>query len=281
MTMSNAHHIHLVSDATGETITAVARACLVQFEDVQPTEHVWSLVRTPKHMERVIARIQENPGLVLYTLVNNELRTMLEETCRRLQLPSIAVLDPIIAALGGFLGSTSRGQPGRQHTLDAEYFGRIDAMHFAMLHDDGQALAGLNEADVVLVGVSRTSKTPTCIYLANRGVKAGNIPLVAGLPLPPELDRLTKPLIVGLTKDPERLVQVRKARLLSLNQDARTDYVDLEQVRSELREARRLFTQRNWPVLDVTRRSIEEVAAAIINLLTEHRNQNGGSAKPA
>jgi regulator of PEP synthase PpsR (kinase-PPPase family) len=278
--MTDSHHIHLVSDATGETISAVARACLAQFESVEPTEHVWSLVRTPKHMERVIARIKENPGLVLYTLVNSELRAILEDHCHRLQLPSIAVLDPIIAALGDFLGAKSRGQPGRQHTMNAEYFGRIDAMHFAMLHDDGQGLAGLNDADVVLIGVSRTSKTPTCIYLANRGIKAGNIPLVANLPMPAELDRLTKPLIVGLTKDPERLVQVRKARLLSLNQHSQTDYVNLEQVRTELREARRLFTQRNWPVLDVTRRSIEEVAAAIINLLAEHRNRNGDTASP-
>jgi regulator of PEP synthase PpsR (kinase-PPPase family) len=278
--MPQSHHIHLVSDATGETISAVARACLAQFENVQPVEHIWSLVRTTKHMERVILRIQENPGLVLYTLVNNDLRIMLEEHCHRLQLPSIAVLDPIIAALGGFLGAKSRGQPGRQHALDAEYFGRIDAMHFAMLHDDGQGLAGLNDADVVLVGVSRTSKTPTCIYLANRGIKAGNIPLVAGIPLPAELDRLSKPLIVGLTKDPERLVQVRKARLLSLNQKPETDYVNLEQVRGELREARRLFTQRNWPVLDVTRRSIEEVAAAILNLLAEHKTRNGDPTGP-
>ncbi len=279
--MPQAFHIHLVSDATGETISAVARACLVQFENVQATEHVWSLVRTPRHMERVIVRIQENPGLVLYTLVNNELRTMLEEKCRLLQLPSIAVLDPIIAALGSFLGAKSRGQPGRQHALDDEYFGRIDAMHFAMLHDDGQGLSGLNQADVVLIGVSRTSKTPTCIYLANRGIKAANIPLVTGISLTAELDRLTKPLIVGLTKDPERLVQVRKARLLSLNQNAEMDYVDLDRVKSELRDARRLFTQRNWPVLDVTRRSIEEVAAAIVNLLAEHRSRNGEAAKPA
>lgn len=249
----------------------MTRACLVQFEAIEVIEHVSFLIRSRKQMERAIARIAETPGLVLFTIVDEDLRTVLEEGCRRLRVPCIPVLDPVIAAMGTYLGAKSRGQAGRQHVLDAEYFSRIDAMHFALLHDDGQAYWELNEADVVILGVSRTSKTPTCMYLANRGIKAANIPLVTGVPLPDDLDRLTVPLIVGLTKDPERLVQVRRSRLLGLNQRDNTDYVDPERVRAEVTEARRLYSERRWPVIDVTRRSIEEVAAAILKLYAKHR----------
>jgi regulator of PEP synthase PpsR (kinase-PPPase family) len=206
----------------------------------------------------------------MFTLVNEELREALLEGCRQLQIPCIAVLDPVIASLGNFLGVKAKGMPGRQHIMDAEYFGRIDAMTFALHHDDGQAVQNLSEADIILAGVSRTSKTPTCIYLANRGIKAANIPIVPGVPVPAELtglrNRSGEPFVVGLTKDPARLVQVRRNRLQMLSQDANTDYVDLESVREEVTAARRLCTKHNWPVLDVTRRSIEESAAAILQL---------------
>ncbi|MHA1568630.1 MAG: pyruvate, water dikinase regulatory protein, partial [Alphaproteobacteria bacterium] len=193
-----------------------------------------------------------------------------EEGCRKVGVPYISVLDPILHAMTGYLGAEMRGQPGRQHTMDAEYFSRIDAMHFALLHDDGQGLGSLNESDVVLVGVSRTSKTPTCIYIANRGIKAANIPIVAGMAPPPELDKLTKPLVIGLTKSPERLLQVRRHRLLSLQQKDETDYVDPERVKAEVQAARRLFSERKWPSIDVSRRSIEEIAAAILKLYSRH-----------
>jgi hypothetical protein len=157
--------------------------------------------------------------------------------------------------------------PGKQHLLDNEYFARIDAMSFALTHDDGQSPWGLDEADVVLVGVSRTSKTPTCLYLANRGIKAANVPYVPGVPLPPELIIAKHPLIVGLTNDPERLIQIRRNRLSMLHHDGSTDYTDLDAVRAEVREARRVFAEHHWQVIDVTRRSIEETAAAIMKLL--------------
>lgn len=263
-------HLHLVSDATGETIHSVARACLSQFEGVEPVEHNWALVRTHSQIAKIIAAAEENPGVVMFTLVNEGLREALIEGCRRLQIPCIAVLDPVIASLGNFLGVKAKGTPGRQHIMDAEYFGRIDAMTFALHHDDGQAVQGLPDADIVLVGVSRTSKTPTCIYLANRGIKAANIPMVPGVPLPEELTRLRnrpgEPLVVGLTKDPARLVQIRRNRLQMLSQDANTDYVDLESVREEVTNARRLCAKYNWHVIDVTRRSIEESAASILQL---------------
>jgi [pyruvate, water dikinase]-phosphate phosphotransferase / [pyruvate, water dikinase] kinase len=267
-------HLHLVSDATGDTVHSVARACLVQFEGAEAIEHIWSMVRTKSQIERVIAGVEANPGLVLYTLVNETLRQPLVDGCRRVQVPAIPVLDPVIGALGAYLGRQSRGLPGQQHLLDREYFARIDAMTFALAHDDGQSAWGLNEADVILVGVSRTSKTPTCIYLANRGIKAGNIPVVPDMPLPPELFAATRPLIVGLTNDPERLIQVRQNRLTMLHQDDRTAYTDVEAVRREVAQARRTFAEHHWPVIDVTRRSIEETAAAILKLLARRQGQD-------
>ena len=263
-------HLHLVSDATGEAVHSVARACMVQFENVDPVEHNWPLVRNTQQLEQILAHVADTPGVVMFTLENDQLRTALQDGCRRLQVPCIPVLDPVIGALASFLGAESRGQPGRQHALDAEYFGRIDAMQFALNHDDGQAVWGLKDADVVLVGVSRTSKSPTCIYLANRGVKAANVPFVPGVSLPDELFRFpaeTSPLIVGLTKDPARLVQIRRNRLHQIADDDNTDYVDLETVKAEVASARRLYADNGWPVIDVTRRSIEETAAAIKQLM--------------
>jgi [pyruvate, water dikinase]-phosphate phosphotransferase / [pyruvate, water dikinase] kinase len=267
-------HLHLVSDSTGDTVHSVARACLVQFENSEAIEHIWSMVRTKAQVERVISGVGANLGVVLYTLVDETLRAPLVEGCRKLQVPAIPVLDPVIGALGAYLGTEARGLPGRQHLLDSEYFQRIDAMTFALNHDDGQSAWGWNDADVILVGVSRTSKTPTCIYLANRGIKAANVALVPGAEPPPELFDLTRPLVVGLTNDPERLIQVRRNRLIQLKQQDRSDYVDIEAVRQEVANARRLFTEQQWPVIDVTRRSIEETAAAVLKLLARRRGED-------
>jgi [pyruvate, water dikinase]-phosphate phosphotransferase / [pyruvate, water dikinase] kinase len=267
-------HLHLVSDSTGETVHSVARACLVQFDDVQSVEHVWSMVRTRSQIDRVIAGVEANPGVVLFTMVNDTLRQLLQEGCRRLQVPAIPVLDPVIGALASYLHRESRGVPGKQHLLDNEYFARIDAMTFALNHDDGQSSWGFNDADVCLVGVSRTSKTPTCLYLANRGIKAANVPYVPNVPLPPELIEANSPLIVGLTNDPERLIQLRRNRLDLLHHDGATEYTNIEAVRAEVREARRIFVRMHWPVIDVTRRSIEETAAAIMKLLARRHGLN-------
>ncbi|HEX3953351.1 MAG TPA: pyruvate, water dikinase regulatory protein [Stellaceae bacterium] len=260
-------HLHLVSDSTGDTVHSVARACLVQFDEAQAIEHVWSMVRTRSQIDRVLSGIEANGGLVLFTMVNDNLRQVLQEGCRKLQVPAIPVLDPVIGALASYLGRESRGLPGKQHLLDSEYFARIDAMTFAINHDDGQSTWGINDADVCLVGVSRTSKTPTCLYLANRGVKAANVPFVPGVVLPAELMSAEKPLIVGLTNDPERLIHLRRNRLSMLDHNEGTDYTDFDAVRAEVREARRVFAERHWPVIDVTRRSIEETASSIYKLL--------------
>ncbi len=281
--MGKTYHVHLVSDATGETINSVMRACLVQFEDGEAdvTEHSWSLVRTPGQMDRALAGIRQNPGLVLYTIVNDRLREQLVEGCRAANIQSVAVLDPVISAMAAHFGQKARGQSGRQHELDAEYFDRIEAMNFALTHDDGQSSRSYNEADVILIGVSRSSKTPTCIYLANRGIKCANVPIVPNCPMPPELFTVKKPLVVGLTKDATQLVQIRKNRLQMIARDEDTDYVDLSVVREEVAMARRLCTDHGWPVIDVTRRSIEETAATIIQMLQEHQENAAAKATPA
>ncbi len=274
-------HLHCVSDSTGETIRQVARACMVQFEGIETAEHLWPLARTPRAMEQVLEDIAEHRGLVMFTLVNDDLRDQLMEGCRRLKVPCISVLDPVIAAVGGYLGAQPSHLPGRQHAMDAEYFRRIEAMDWSLAHDDGQLSEDIGNADVILVGVSRTSKTPTSLYLANRGIKTANVPFVRGLPLPAVLEHDLRCLVVGLTKDAKRLVEIRRARLLSLNQGSETAYVDPDEVRAEINDARRYFARRGWSTIDVSGRSIEETAAAIVQLLRAHNGGDQGDDEPA
>jgi [pyruvate, water dikinase]-phosphate phosphotransferase / [pyruvate, water dikinase] kinase len=277
--MPTGFHIHLVSDATGETLNSITRACLVQFEEVTAIEHSWTLIRTTGQMQKVLQGIQQNPGLVLYTIVDDKLRSLLVSSCRDLGVILVPVLDPVMTALAAHFGQKAKGLSGRQHIMDQEYFHRIEAMDYALSHDDGQSARNYEEADVILVGVSRSSKTPTCVYLANRGIKAANVPIVPGCPLPAELFTVKGPMVVGLTKDPGQLVQIRKNRLQMIAADAdESDYVDLNAVRDEVVQARRLCAENGWPVLDVTRRSIEETAASIIQLLQEHREARGLAA---
>ena len=262
-------HIHLVSDATGDTLISLATAALAQFEGVESDRHLWPMIRSDSHMVPVIAAIEKNPGLVMFTLVDHRLREILSDECRRLHVPCVPVLDPIIGALENYLGVESRELPGRQHIMDADYFKRIDAIQYSLHHDDGQSVQDFDRADVVLIGISRTSKTPTCMYLANRGLKAANIPMVPGISLPDEVLNLKNVLVVGLTASPDRLVHIRRNRLEYLNQIADTNYVDIEAIKEEVINARRLFDAKGWPKIDVTRRSIEETAAAVISLHTE------------
>ncbi|AWB21603.1 kinase/pyrophosphorylase [Methylobacterium currus] len=264
-------HLHLVSDSTGETLINVGRAAAAQYEGVSAIEHVYPLVRSGTQLERVINEIEQAPGIVLYTLVGRELTERLEEACRATGSPLLSVLEPVHRLLQSYLGTHSTARPGAQHMLNAEYFKRIDAMNFTLAHDDGNLPLDLNEADVILLGVSRTSKTPTAIYLANRGLKTTNIPLIPGVPPPAVLETLRQPLIVGLIASPERIVQIRQNRLLSLKADDSSSYVDRDAVANEIASSRRLFARNRWPVIDVTRRSIEETAAAIVDLHREHR----------
>ncbi len=264
-------HLHLLSDSTGETLEMLAKAALAQFDDPEVIRHFWPMVRSRQHLDRIVEELAENPGLVVYTLVNPEVRGRLEKRCRALGLPLLAPLDPLTALLEDRLGQEAQGRPGRQHIMDDAYFARVDAIQYTIAHDDGTACEDWEEADIVLAGVSRSSKTPTSIYLANRGYKVANMPLVVESPPPPALFALRGPLVVGLTTAPRRLIEIRRHRLLSLNEMTKTAYVDEEKVEQEVAFARRLFADNGWPVIDVTRRSIEETAAAIIKLLGERR----------
>lgn len=265
-------HLHLVSDSTGETLITVAHAAAAQFTNVEPVEHMHPLVRTQRQLDRVMDELDEAPGIVLYTLLEVDLASRLEEKCRALGLPCLSIMGPVLQLFQAYLGGEAKPRVGAQHALDADYFKRIDALNFTMMHDDGQHTDDLEHADVVLVGISRTSKTPTSIYLANRGVKTANIPLVPGVPVPSNLETLKNPLVVGLTASPERIVQIRQNRLLGLRAEHDADqYVDRQAVTEEIAVSRKLCARHNWPTIDVTRRSIEETAAAIITLLGERR----------
>ena len=272
-------HVHLVSDSTGETLNAMAKAVTARFDGVIPIEHIYALVRSSRQLDRVLEEIETAPGVVLHTLVDRDLREQLEEGCRRMDMPQIGALDPLVGALSRYLGASLSKRVGAQHALDHDYFNRIAALDFAMAYDDGQGTAEqLEGADVVLCGVSRTSKTPTCIYLAHRGIRAANVPLVPGQEDGERLTGLKNPLVIGLTVSPDRLVQIRRNRIDNLNADQGSTYTDQDAVRDETVKARRAFERRGWPTIDVARRSVEETAAAIVNLLNERRTQRLGAS---
>jgi regulator of PEP synthase PpsR (kinase-PPPase family) len=267
-------HLHLVSDSTGETLITVARAVAAQYANVTPVEHVYPLVRSQKQLDRVLSEIEEAPGIILFTLLEKDLVGRLEAKCQEINSPSLSIIGPVMQLFQAYLGASTTGRVGAQHTLNAEYFKRIDALNYSMMHDDGQHVEGLEEADVVLVGVSRTSKTPTSIYLANRGVRTANVPLVPGIPIPHQLETLKNPLVVSLHATPERLIQIRQNRLLSIGSDTTNDdYIDRQSVTDEVTYARKLSAKYGWALLEVTRRSIEETAAAIMKLLADRQRQ--------
>lgn len=269
-------HLHLVSDATGTTLLGLARACLAQFEHIEPIQKFWPLVRSERQLERIIIKIKDIPGPVIFTLVNKKMRHRLQDACEEMGVPCVAVLDPIIRSLSSYLGEHAKGVPGLQHAMDDAYFKRVEAVDFAMRHDDARTLEGLSKADVILVGVSRTSKTPTSIFLARRGIKAANIPLVPGVKVPDEKLAIEKPMYVGLTASPTRLLQLRRTRL-NANEESipahiqENAYLDEIEIEEEVRKARKLFSKNGWPVIDVTKRSIEETAAEILSLYQAYK----------
>jgi len=274
-------HLHMISDSTGETLITVARAVAAQYANVTPVEHVYPLVRSQKQLDRVLTEIEEAPGIVLFTLLEKDLVDRLEAKCREINIPSLSIIGPVMQLFRAYLGRDTTQRVGAQHTLNAEYFKRIDALNYTMLHDDGQHVEGLEDADVVLVGVSRTSKTPTSIYLANRGVRTANVPLVPGIPIPYQLETLKKPLVVSLHATPERLVQIRQNRVLGMGAETAIGggragddaYIDRQAVSEEVAFSRKLSAKYDWPLLDVTRRSIEETAAAIMKLYADRQRQ--------
>ncbi len=272
--MGQKFHIHLVSDATGETLNAIVNAAMAQFEGADVQLHSYALVRSEHQLQRSIDHIAISPGLVFFTLVNPRLREMLLGRCNSLGIACVDVMERPVAELSRFLGIAETHRPGGQHEVDQRYLNRIEALNFTIQHDDGQSLETIRDAEVILVGASRTSKTPTCVYLAIRGVRAANIPLVPGMGVPPVLMHANGgPLIVGLWVSPDRLVQVRRNRLASMGEERDTNYIDLDSVRAEIAATRKLFEQQEWPQIDVSRRSIEETAASVMNLLTERREK--------
>ena len=266
-------NVHLVSDSTGETLNAVMRAATSQFDNVVPLEHNYYLVRSERQLEKVLREIENAPGVVWFTLSDTSIRRRLEDFCNERMIPVLPVLDPSVHMLSRHLGMASSDRVAAQHNMDSDYFRRIDAIHYALSHDDGQGHQRLRDADVVLVGVSRTSKTPTCVYLANRGIMAANVPLVPGIDPPAELLTLRGPLIIGLKISVERLVQIRTQRLKSINEDTKSEYADEDVVKEEVAWANRLFAKHDWDVIDVSRRSVEETAAAILNRLARRNRE--------
>lgn len=265
-------HLHLVSDATGETLLAAGRAAAAQYKNARAIEHIYPLIRTHKQLDKVFEEIDREPGIVLYTVVDPDLARLIDERCGAMGLPAVSVLEPVLAVFQSYLGTPAGRRVGAQHVLDAEYFQRIDALNFTMEHDDGQLPHDVEEADIVLVGVSRTSKTPTSIYLANRGIKTANIPIVFDVPLPERLTKAEHPLVVGLVASAERISQIRQNRVLGASGAYDADvYTDRAVIAQELAYARRMCTRHGWPVIDVTRRSIEETAAAIMALRGKSR----------
>ena len=264
-------HLHLVSDATGETLTTIAKAAAVQYAQVRPIEHMHPLVRTPRQLKRVLQEIEQTPGIVLYTLVNKDLCAELEKRCKELKSPCLAVLQPIMQTFESYLGAPQTPTVAGQHVLDADYFKRIDAMNFTMAHDDGRLPDNLSDADIILLGISRTSKTPTGIYLAQRGYKTANLPIVPSLPLPESLTEPHTAFVVCLVASADRLSEVRRNRALQLSDRNLEDYVDRSQIAAEIAHSRRICAKHGWPVIDVTRRSIEETAASIIRLLQDRK----------
>jgi [pyruvate, water dikinase]-phosphate phosphotransferase / [pyruvate, water dikinase] kinase len=273
-------HLHLISDATGETLTTMAKAATVQYAQVRPIEHVHPLVRTPRQLERVLNEVEQSPGIVLYTIVKRELIAQIERRCRELNVPSLHVLEPIMKVFEAYLGAPQTPVIAGQHTVDADYFRRIDALNFSMAHDDGQLPQDLNAADIIILGISRTSKTPTSIYLAQRGYKTANLPLVPGIALPPALIEPHRAFVVGLVASADRIAEIRRNRVQIMADRNLGEYVDRGEIANELAYSRRLCARHNWPLIDVTRRSIEETAATIIRLLHDRDDaatQTGGN----
>jgi len=268
-------NIHLISDSTGETLSSVSRAVLSQFEGVESNDFIWPLIRTKSQIEKVVDSIAKNPGIVMYTILHDDMIHLLKMKCNELRIPCIPVLSHIIGEFSKYLDMSISNTIGRQHLLDNEYFSRVDAISYTITHDDGQSTWDLYESDIVIIGVSRTSKSPTSVYLSCRGYKVANIPFVSIETMPKNILELKNPLIVGLTINPEKLSQIRQNRLTSMGtEDMSTDYINLESIKNEIAESKKLFAKLKCPIIDVTRKSVEETSAKIINLFQEKKLKN-------
>ncbi|WP_332059953.1 pyruvate, water dikinase regulatory protein [Bartonella sp. CB74] len=263
-------HLHMLSDATGETLISVGRAVTSQYTMYQATEHIYPMIRNKVQLQRALDEIQQDPGIVLYTIIDKKNRLLLKRECEKIGIPCIDILHLVLDAFQSYLGTPTNLRASAQHELNADYFRRIEALDFTIEHDDGQSPSSLLDADVILVGISRTSKTPTSIYLANRGIKTANVPLIPEIDLPEALLEAKNTLIIGLIASAERISHIRQNRDLG-NDFAIESYTDRISIAEELTYAKRICERFNWPIIDVTRRSIEETAAAIFELLSRFR----------
>ena len=266
--------IHFVSDSTGETIDNAVSATISQFPGLKKKEFFWPMVRSKGQIEEILENTEKNPGLIVFSILDDENRALLEKGCKRQNIPCISPLDSLFNTFNNNVSLSATKIAGGQHKLDGNYFKRVDAFDYAMQHDDGQKILSMKDADIILVGVSRTSKTPTSIYLANKGIKAANIPLVANTSLPEELFTFKKPIIIGLIKDPRTLMHVRQTRLKLMGEDHATLYADINSIKLEIIQARKIFTKYAWPSIDVSRRSVEETSAAIMKIYNSKGTSN-------
>ena len=268
-------HVHLVSDTTGEGLRQLLDKALLFFPGHQPLVHMHTLVRSRPELKAVLEQLEKEPGLVLHALRVPERRQRLEQFCREQGLPCLSVLDPLVEVLSAYLNTHEKLVRSPRPALDEHYFARMRALDYAMMHDDGQNADTLDEADIILIGLSRTSKTPTSIYLANQGYRTANIPFITADALPPQLFRLKKPLIVGLVATPRSLSGLRRNRLEDIGADEVQDYAERRAIAAEVTALKKLCARHGWPIIDVTRRAVEETAAMIINMMRRRQERNG------
>mgnify|MGYP001253413882 FL=1 len=272
--MENTHQIYLISDSTGETLDRIFMALKAQFNNFNYDLSQFSFTRTENQISSILndAKEKESP-IILYTVVNSKLAKFLADEARKRNIPCFGVLGDLILNFSKILNEKATHQPSAQHVLDEDYYRRIEAIQFTMNHDDGNNTENILESDIILVGVSRTSKTPTSIYLANKGLKTSNVPLVNEMSIPKGVAETKGICVVGLTTEAERLYDIRRNRLNSLKENEASDYTNLEKIRNEVDQSKKLFKKNKWPVIDVTRKSVEETAASIIKIF-EIQNKN-------
>ena len=274
--MNKSHNIYLISDSTGETLDRIFLALKAQFENFDYQVSQFSFTRTETQINKIIenAEKKEKP-IILYTIVNNKLAKFLADESSKKKIPCFGVLGELILNFSKLLNQKASHEPSGQHILNKEYYDRIEAIQFSMNHDDGNNIGGIEKSDIVLLGVSRTSKTPTSIYLANRGYKTSNIPLVNEKSVPDKMKNIKfKPCVVGLITEANRLFEIRKNRLSSLKEKDRTEYINLNEIKKELENSKKIFRLNNWPTIDVTRKSVEETAASIIKIYEIKNKKN-------
>ena len=271
-------HIYLISDSTGETVSTIARSIYARFENINFHESKWALIRTEKQIDNIVKVIVHKPGIVLYSMINLKLENYLKDRCSAINVIAHNILDNTINKIKEFYEiNPDVGQvPGKQHALSKDYFDRIESLQYAIANDDGQRNLNLAQADIIFFGVSRTSKTPTSIYLANQGYKVANIPFVLNQTV--NLSNINKrTLVIGLFASPERLQQIRTSRLKSLKEDRSTNYIDIDVLKKEIAEAKKICTRNKWSTIDVTKKSIEEIAATAIEYLKIFKNKESNN----